>query len=218
MTTVVTDKFISKQDFRRISYNRQNNHYLKIHELCQLILYSSGIVDFYSEQKHLVNSFFIDMNVIFEKFVANLFNEVFSDKYRVHEQKTEKVWSIDDVRKKSIRTDILLKNRRTGENIVIDTKYKDGLSDSDLYQIGFYIHEYSDEGVTDVKKEGFAVLPTAEKLPVEGDHSEIYSWKQGIAIIKSYLNIDQIVPLIYSKNKDDKNELKQRIQSLLKKM
>jgi len=215
ISTVVSEQFITGQEFKKIQYTRQNNHYKRVLELCKLIIDSSGIVDFYSQQKHLVNAFFVDMNLIFEKFVANLFKDVFSDRYRVLEQKEKKVWSIDEKRKKGIRTDILLENLRYRmKKIVIDTKYKDDLHDSDLYQIGFYIHEYFEEGVSEAKR-GYAVLPTIEDLPLERKHSTISSIKQGIQIVKSFINIDQVVPLLGSKIPEEREKLKKIVENLL---
>ncbi len=217
MSSIVSDKFVRGLDFKQIQYTRQNSHYRHILGLCKLIIDSSGIIDFYSEQKHLVNAFFVDMNTIFEKFVANLFKDVFSDIFKVHEQKSKKVWSIDDKSKKGIRTDILLEQiRNNKKKIVIDTKYKDGLADSDLYQIGFYIHEYFEESFGDDKKQGFAILPTTDDLKLEGKHSIISSINQDIRIVKSFINIDQIVPLLGSKIPEERERLVSFVKNLIK--
>ena len=113
-----------------------------------------------------------------------------------------------------------LKKRDFKENeipkLVIDTKYKDGLSDSDLYQIGFYIHEYFEESWTrDGKKLGYAILPTTENLDVKGKKSRISSLKQDIQIVKSFINIDKIVPLLDSKIPEDQEKLVSFVTNLI---
>jgi len=146
--------------------------------------------------------------------LRNLF--FFSDRYRVNEQKQRKVWTIDEEKDRSMRTDILLEAKHSDETIVIDTKYKENLSDADLYQIGFYIHEYAKKGVKNVQKVGFAVLPTEEILPETGKSLAFSSETQKIAVVKSYFNINQIVPLLYDTNPEKQKELYTRIESLLK--
>jgi len=202
--------------FSRINYTRQNDHYRKVHQTCKLILESTGIVDFYSDQKFLINSFFINMNEIFEKFVFQLFEKVFSDRYWIREQKQKKVWTIDEEKDRSMRTDILLQAKHSDETIVIDTKYKENLSDADLYQIGFYIHEYAKKGIKNIQKVGFAVLPTEKILPETGESVPFSSKTQKIAVVKSYININQIVPLLYDTTPEKQKELHTRIESLLR--
>jgi len=216
LSSVVSDKYITRQDFKKINYTRQNDHYKTAHELCEIIIESAGVVDMYSGTKHLIQSFFVDMNVIFEKFVYKLFEKVFSDRYRVNEQKQRKVWTIEEEKDRSMRTDILLEAKHSDETIVIDTKYKENLSVADLYQIGFYIHEYAKKGVKNVQKVGFAVLPTEKILPEAGKSLPFFSETQKIAVVKSYININQIVPLLYDTNPEKQKELHTRIESLLR--
>ena len=214
ISTVVSDQYVTKYDVEKIHYTRQNHQYVKIHEVCKLILESSGIVDLFSDRRHIVNSFFIDMNTIFEKFVFILFRESFQDEFHVSEQKKKKVWNIDDERTKSIRTDILLEGIKSSKKIVIDTKYKDDISDSDLYQIGFYVHEYSQKGLELERKRGYAVLPTRKNEP-ELKKSTYISEKQRIAVVKSFFNIDKAVSLLYSQEPNASEELRSMLESLL---
>jgi len=69
LSSVVSDEYITRQDFKKINYTRQNDHYKPSLELCEFIIESAGIVEMYAGTKHLIQSFFVDMNVIFEKFV-----------------------------------------------------------------------------------------------------------------------------------------------------
>lgn len=215
LTSVIQDKFITMDDFKKLNYSRQNIHYQNIHALCKLIIKSSGIVDFYSYRKHLVHAFFVSMNEIFEEFVAKLFKEFCSEKYNVESQKKKKAWNIDEKKFKTIRTDILLRNIKTGRKTVIDTKYKDDITDGDLYQIGFYIHEYKSRDEESIEKRGYAVLPTTKELLSEEQHSVISSVTQKVSIVKSYLNIGQAVDLLYRKDEDSRMKLKRLVYSLI---
>lgn len=208
----VSNKLITIEDFKKINYTGQNAHYEKIHELCILIVEATGLVDFYSQRTHLVKSFFVNMNEIFEKFVFKLIQNYFPPYYDIREQESLHAWIINGVRRKKIRTDILLHNNQTGQFTVIDTKYKFHLDD-DLYQIGFYIHEYSKKG-RQIQKTGYAILPKNKKEPQE-PYSEIFSETQGIKIIKSYIDLDEIIPLLYERNEESETLIRTKIHKLL---
>ena len=92
------------------------------------------------------NSFFVDMNLIFEKFVTRLFKDFYNSEYFVEDQKNKKAWITDEGAYTNIRTDILLSSP-TGKKIVIDTKYKRKISQTDSFQIFFYVHEYNEKKV-----------------------------------------------------------------------
>ncbi|QLH09461.1 McrC family protein [Candidatus Nitrosotenuis sp. DW1] len=189
---------IQLSDFNKISYTRLNQHYEKTHQLCSLILRSIGIGDFYKPKTPFVNSFFIDMNKVFESFVARLFREFYPLSSK--QQKGEKAWEFEDGKTAQIRTDILT-YRGNKVDSIIDTKYKKYVSEADRFQIGFYIHEYG-------KKAGFAILP---KHAESKDH-QIKSIKQGITINVNHIDIDKTITLL--KN-NDYLELKKLIVKLL---
>jgi len=213
LSSVVSDKYITKNDFKKLHYTRQNSHYLQAHELSKLIIESSGIVDFYSDRIHRVESFFVDMNKIFEKFVFRLFDVYLKSEYKAIPQKGEMIWQVEGGARRGIRPDILLKNRHSSEVIVADTKYKDKLDDSDLYQIGFYIHQYSEN--KDEHKTGFAIVPTTKELESERKYQRIFSEEQKITIIRSFLNIDEIVDLLYKKDSKSSEELSKLVKELV---
>lgn len=219
ISTVVSDKYITRHDFTKINLTRQNYHYQNIIDICKLIIESPGIAGLFSDRNHLVNSFFVDMNMIFEKFVFKLFAKVFADKYIVAKQKENKVWNIDDEKTMGIRTDILLKNKNGDDEIVIDTKYKTDITISDLYQIGFYVHEYSQKGSKNEQKVGYAILPK-QKDTLQDDsmskQSLYVTEKQRITVVKSFLDIDKAVSLLYSQEPTANDDLKQMMIELLK--
>jgi len=211
----VSDRLVTHYDFKKITYNRLNNNYTNAHQLSELIIKSSGIVDFYSEAKHHISSFFVDMNEIFEKFVYRLFEKYYHPReFKIFEQKTEKAWTIDFTEKESIRTDILLRNLKTKQNTVIDTKYKEKLTPLDRYQIGFYIHEYR-KSTENWQKTGYAILPKPKNEEMEKSFQVISSTKQGIHIVQSHINLDEIIPLLYKHDSESQKTLQDKIESLL---
>jgi len=175
----VQKTIIQIHDFEKINYTRLNQHYQKIHQLCKLILSSTGIANFYQEKIPYVNSFFIDMNVIFEAFVAKLFQQYYP--FPTEAQKGRRAWVIDESGHANIRTDILIYDNQRDVRNIIDTKYKKKLKESDRFQIGFYIHEYE-------KREGYAILPQQE----ESNDYSIISKQQEITINVKHINIDEI--------------------------
>jgi len=212
---VVSDRLVTLYDFKKITYNRLNNNYTNAHQLSELIITSSGMVDFYSEAKHHISSFFVDMNEIFEKFVYRLFEKYYHPReFKIFEQKKKKAWTIDFTKSKSIRTDILLENLKTKQNTIIDTKYKEKLTELDLYQIGFYIHEYR-KSTENWQKTGYAILPKPKNEEMEKPFQIISSTKQGIHVVQSYINLDEIIPLLYKYDSESQKKLQTKIESLL---
>lgn len=193
---------ITLDDFNKITYTRLNQHYKKIHQLCKLILTSTGISDFYNQKIPFVNSFFVDMNVIFEVFVAKLFEQFYP--LPSETQKGKIAWITDIGGSSNIRTDILIYDESGKVKSIIDTKYKKKISEADRFQIGFYIHEYK-------KSEGFAILP---KHSESQDHNFI-SKEQKITINVRHIDIDEAIGLLYSKNPEDIGKLKNRIEELV---
>jgi len=189
-------------DFDKINYTRLNQHYKKIHQLCKLILTSTGISDFYKQKIPFVNSFFVDMNVIFEVFVAKLFDKFYP--LPTEAQKGKRAWITDEGTSATIRTDILIYDNIGNVKSIIDTKYKKDISEADRFQIGFYIHEYK-------KNEGFAILPRRQE---SRDHTLI-SKEQKIAINVRHLDIDEAIKLLYSDDPEDKNELRNLVKELV---
>jgi len=200
-SSLVSFKEISLDDFNKINYNQMNHHYRKIHELSKLIVNSTKISDFYEQKTRFVNSFFVNMNSLFEKFVFNLFYEFYQ--FPAKEQQHYQSW-ISERKKRTIDTitDILIyeKDRREVRTI-IDTKYKSELSDNDRYQLTFYAHDYD-------KTEAYAILPE-----FEGAVSDSYTaTRQNVEIKIRHLNIDKALELVYL---DNPKERKEKIQKML---
>lgn len=196
---LVNDREIILDDFKIINYNQMNQHYKKVHELCKLIVNSIRITDFYEQKTRFVNSFFVDMNEVFEKFVYKLFHKYYPLPSK--EQQRYASWEIEGTGKKyNIIPDILIFDKNRHEiKTIIDTKYKDELSEADRFQIAFYIRDYN-------KHEGYAILPkTFNSVP-----ETLKASRQNIEIKTRFIDIDRILELIYS---DTSN--KKMIQDLL---
>ena len=149
------------------SYTRQNAHYENIHSICDLVIERSGISDIYHGNHYLVMPFFVDMNKIFERFVERLFEDYYEDKpiREIGTQKGKKAWERSESSDKKMIPDIIITNYGKVSTI-IDAKYKKSLEESDLYQIGFYMHEYGLDKDINAQKtldEAFAILPKYSK-------------------------------------------------------
>ena len=129
------------------SYNRQNLRYKRIHQVCDQIIDKSGIDDIYRGENTYVIPVFYDMNVLFESFIQKLFQWCYKDEnLKVETQFSEKAWTGQgELGNRSMRPDITIWNGKICENI-IDVKYKTkDISTGDLYQLGFYMHEFSEK-------------------------------------------------------------------------
>lgn len=183
---------ITEDDFRKISYNQMNQHYRKVHELCKLIVNSIHITNFYEKKTRFVNSFFVDMNKVFEKFVFKIFREHYD--LPVKEQQTYASWRTDEGKTIQSIPDILVYDKqRKSITSIIDTKYKDELSQGDLYQIEHYVRDFG-------KNEGYAVLPEY----LGSKPSTFQLMRQNLVINVRFINIDKILGLIFSKDEKDK--------------
>ena len=83
-------KHLIESDFK-IVYNRLNEHYKPIHELAKIIWQGIGISDLYKFSKSSINSLFIPMHQVFEKFLENLFTKYFPE-FEVDTQTTKQAW------------------------------------------------------------------------------------------------------------------------------
>ena len=130
---------ISLNNFSAIEYTPLNDHYRTILTLCELLLKDSSIDEENIGEKTAI-SFLIDMNKLFEKFVANILRETlpFIDhKYEIVEQKKEYA----DIQKElELRLDILI-NYNKIPLIILDTKYMEfesKLNSTHLAQMNLY--------------------------------------------------------------------------------
>lgn len=115
---MVTDlKSITRIIFGSITYTPLNDHYRTVLSLCELILTDASL-DIENEGQRSSRSFLINMDTLFEEFVAGLLTKKFGES-NVSIQKKE---YLDTNNQFLEYIDIVLKSDNT--SIILDTKYK----------------------------------------------------------------------------------------------
>jgi 5-methylcytosine-specific restriction endonuclease McrBC regulatory subunit McrC len=143
----VTKTIVTKPERQRImqSYNRQNLRYQRIHSMCEQVIVESGIGDIYSGDTSYVAPIFYDMNEYFERFVQKLFEKRYGKKtLDVKAQFSTNAWKGEgNLGPRRMKPDITIWDGDICKHI-IDVKYKtNDISTGDLYQLGFYMYEFS---------------------------------------------------------------------------
>ena len=198
---LVSFQEIVKEDFGTIIYSQTNAHYKKIHELCELIVNSIQITDIYEQKLRFINSFFVDMNAIFEKFIFKIFDKYYP--LLAKQQVSNPSWKSKHSEIIQSIIDILIFEKEANTvHAIIDTKYKDKISNADRYQLEHYIHDYG-------KKEAYVILPESQ-TSMSDSYTAI---KQGIVIKIRHVNIDKTLDLL--NNTDPKKRYQQIKNSLL---
>ena len=146
------------------SYNRQNSRYKEIHQTCERLIQHEGVGNIYSGKRSVIPIFY-DMNKEFERFVGNLFLKYYEMPNWVKIQSSERAWNKEIKGYRSMRPDIIIQDDNGNVKQIIDVKYKDKeLTPGDLYQIGFYLHEYGKNNELD---DAFAILPKSDNVSDE---------------------------------------------------
>jgi len=201
-----TPIFVSDIEHVMRNYNRQNSHYEDAHSICKLIVKEVGISDFYHTKVPFSIPFFVNMNDVFEDFVTLLFQK-YSDS-DVEPQATQKAWDVDEKTAKMMKPDIIL--RKNQLLTIVDVKYKPKLSPGDLYQIGFYIHEYRDEIRDPKDNEAYAIMPN---YPDDSKTPHTYvATETGITIYEKHICLNDFVEMMVN---DQIDELKSKISNVL---
>ena len=178
------------------SYNRQNDRYKMIHQTCERLIEHEGIGDIYSGE-HSVVPIFYDMNREFEKFVGNLFLKYYEKPNWVKIQNSEKAWSSKGEGTRSMRPDIVIQDENGDVKNIIDVKYKDkGLTTGDLYQLGFYMHEYGKEMEGKELDDAYAILPKSNSL----SDKTYTSTRKGKMVHQKILDVNNCLELIKENN------------------
>lgn len=128
--------YVSRRPFRiseleALHYDRLNQHYQPIHALCRLILAALGADD--EAGGHPMGSFLVNMDDLFERFVAAWLGRKLPAPFRLEAQRAT---SLDRSGALGLRPDLVLADR-AGARVVADTKYKLGSgrpSSGDAYQ------------------------------------------------------------------------------------
>lgn len=101
-------------------YNRLNDDYEPLHALCRFFLEHSGPM--HETGEHAMLPFLIDMDRLFELFVAEWLKEKLPKEYTLKAQEDVDITADGDLQ---FRIDLVLYDARSGEPLcVLDTKYK----------------------------------------------------------------------------------------------
>lgn len=173
-------------NFSKIQFNRASSHYRPATNLAGLII-NNFCPDTRNGQNHIV-SFLFDMNHLYEQYVYKVLKRGLDpEKYEVHRRGKE-FWN-----KKRIFPDIVVRNKKTNNIVILDTKWKvprDFLpADTDLKQIFVYNEYYQ---INEAKVKGALLYP--KSVNVEAIHWE-------------YVNKNHSCSLIGLEVLDDENKL-----------
>lgn len=142
----VEDRLITSHDLDKIVLNPIFADYQPITEWCKRFLqqqsYLSGI---HSETQWAM---LIPMEYVFEDFISGFFQTHYSHLFHIRTQASE-LYLSSEPRAFNLLQDLAIINKRTGEVIIIDTKYKprwdlsptdpkQGVSSNDMYQMVSY--------------------------------------------------------------------------------
>jgi len=189
------------------SYNRQNSRYKQIHQTCERLIEKEGIGNIYSGKLSVIPIFY-DMNAEFEKFVGNLFKKYYSQPKWVKTQIAEKAWSSKGLGDRRMRPDIIIEDDDGNVREIIDVKYKTSrVTTGDLYQIGFYMHEYGKTRNVELNN-AFAILPKSDGV-YEGMYT---STKKKKTVHQRILDVNECVKMIKD---DDEKGLRSIVRDLI---
>lgn len=135
--------------FDDVIYHRLNEHYREAHALACLIAEGLQIEDLLASGQTRSFAFLLDMNRLFESFVAKVVAVALAGTgYRLHPQHQDRsvIWNVTQQRPYThIRPDLLV-TTPDGRHMVIDAKYKlydeRTVAAGDLYQSFLYAHAY----------------------------------------------------------------------------
>ena len=203
ISPLVNDQInITVEHFKKLNYTRLNDYYEKTHQLCKIIVQNIGISDFYEQKTSFVNSFFIDMNLVFEKFFSRLVKEYYPLPSK--EQFPELAWKSTLGEKFTNKPDILIYNKDGSVAYIIDTKYKTKVIQSDIRQIDDYMQQKG-------KNEGYLVYPNT--LDSKSDEWQTPQEHRNSIVKSRYIDVDKAIDLIYLK---DSKIRKEEILTMLK--
>jgi 5-methylcytosine-specific restriction enzyme subunit McrC len=146
-------------------YHRRNSHYRAAHQWALLLMANQAVSDLYAPARAECFAFLLDMNLVFERFVAKLLIDAcVGTDVRVQRQASTRSIVVDAGTLRSyasVRPDILTEDRGVSPHRVraLDTKYKlyddKRLDVSDLYQGFLYAYAFHNR---DTSEERVATL------------------------------------------------------------
>lgn len=210
MDAEVELKSIGIQDFNKIHYTRLNSHYKKPHELSKLILRHLGLFDFKKQSASFVVPYFIPMYQVFENFLTKLFEDFYA--LKIQKQWPTPSWKVNGSAH-NIKPDIITYNTKSckkgSEVSIIDAKYMVGTKfgeGKENFQIAFYLNDYK-------RKIGYAILPLSHDSK-EDIHKDWIAPNQDLKIYVRFVNIDEMLDLIYSRE-DNSKQISDKLEEMI---
>lgn len=144
----VEDQVCSVNQLDQIRISMMFEEYEAVMQFCRMILENQ--VYSYAEYEMKSWSLLFPMEYIFEDFIAGFLKKHFNQEFEIEAQKSE-LYLHQHPQTFNLQQDILLTNRKTKEQVIIDTKYKPrwglsvsdkkrGVSQSDIYQMISYAY------------------------------------------------------------------------------
>jgi 5-methylcytosine-specific restriction enzyme subunit McrC len=135
-----------------LSYDRKNEHYRGPHEMAWLVLDGLGIEDIYTKGPQQCFAFLLDMNRLFEDFIARWLKQSLPQQYRIRPQHRDRsiLWSVELSRPyASVIPDLLIERvDHPGRFLPVDAKYKlydqRSIGTGDIYQTFLYAFAYGE--------------------------------------------------------------------------
>ena len=129
-----------------MEYTRRNKHYAVGHVWARLLLAQHGIHDLYAPGTPPTQAFLLDMNVLFERFIAQALEDSASGTpFRVDRQSSTGSIIVDAVTGRTytrVRPDVLVRHVEHEQTYPVDTKYKlydeRHVAPEDVYQAFLY--------------------------------------------------------------------------------
>jgi len=202
------NKKITIDDFKKLNYTRLNQYYEKSHHLCKIIIQDIGISDFYEQETSFVNSFFINMWDVFERFFFKLVKENYP--LPSEEQVSKRAWISTLGYPKGNEPDVLI-YEKNGKDVkyILDTKYKDTFKEDANPDIkGEDIRQLLDYMTYLGKNEAYLIYPKTSKSRPDEYKAE----NRDFTVKTRYIDIDKAVDLL---SIQDEKVRREEIQKLL---
>ena len=144
----VDDQVCSVKQLQTLRIPSIYSDYEEVIQICRMILENQ--VYSYAEYEMKNWSLLFPMELVFEEFIAGYIQKHFSNIFKVETQKSD-LYLQTNPNAFNLQHDILLTNKETGEQIIVDTKYKPrwdlekndskkGIAQSDMYQMISYAY------------------------------------------------------------------------------
>lgn len=141
---------------RRISYGRRNSRYRSAHELALLVLEGLALRDLFDTSSIRTDSFMLNMNVVFERFISRLVDEsLVGSGLRLSTQESFRTVVVDEdsgFTYSSVRPDLVIVETASRRAVPVDVKYKlygqKKVSTGDVYQLFLYAYALGGDSKT----------------------------------------------------------------------